>query len=257
MSLLRDFEKRLEKVFEGLFAKGFKTGIQPVEIAKNLAKHMDSHKTISVNQVYAPNQFTIFLNLEDLERIKPFKSAFISELQEFLVSHAQKEGYTLLSLPQIEMFAGENLSLGQMALEAATAALEETPAPPAEAGSAAQPQTTAPAASPGQPLAPAPPAQTQPLAYLVSSDGATTFPIAKPAVVIGRLKSNEIVLDSSSVSRVHATIIQGQDGFVLKDLESTNGTFLNGKKISEQLLKDGDRVTVGTAVLIFKERAIG
>lgn len=269
MSLLKDFEKKLEKIFEGLFTKGFKTGIQPIEIAKNLAKHMDSHKTISVNQVYAPNQFTIFLNLEDLERIKPFQNAFIPELQQFVISHAEKEGYTLLSPPQIEMFAGADLSLGQMALEAITVSPEE-PAVSGAAGAAlAPPQPAAvpaplpPPTAPPAPGAPAPqaaeekpaataPPEVQPLAYLVSADGKETHAIDKPAVVMGRLNTNEVVVKNSSVSRVHATIIQNQEGFTLKDLESTNGTFLNGKKVTEHLLKDGDQITLGTANLIFK-----
>lgn len=270
MSLLKDLEGKLEKVFEGLFAKGFKAGIQPIEIAKNLAKHMDSHKTISVNQVYVPNQFTIFLNVEDFDRIKPFKSAFIPELQDFLTSHARKEGYTLLSVPMIEMFAGEDLKIGQMALEATTAPAEETMAPVVEAAGSSPPVAPAPEAT-SQPTAPSTSAQPEvsppsaptvetaagPLAYLISSNGKDTYPLTKPAVVIGRLKTNEIVVRNSSVSRVHATIIQSQDGFILKDLESTNGTFVNGKKITEQALKDGDQITLGTANLLFKVGNVG
>jgi hypothetical protein len=72
MSVLRNLEARIEGLVEGVFSRAFSSQVQPVEIARKLAKEMDSHKTASVSQVYAPNSYTVWLSPEDHERLEGY-----------------------------------------------------------------------------------------------------------------------------------------------------------------------------------------
>ena len=62
MSVLRSIESKLESLFEGVFGRAFRTNVQPVELARKLAKEMDDHKTVSVSRVYVPNEYTVYLS---------------------------------------------------------------------------------------------------------------------------------------------------------------------------------------------------
>ena len=74
------------------------------------------------------------------------------------------------------------------------------------------------------------------------------YTIAKPVTIIGRSKS-EILLDDPEVSRRHAAIEVYGEKVVIKDLGSTNGTFLNGLSVKMSLVKDGDAIQVGNTIL--------
>jgi hypothetical protein len=71
---------------------------------------------------------------------------------------------------------------------------------------------------------------------------------------IGRTPDNQIVIPSREVSRKHAEILLGQSGYTLRDLGSPNGTFVNGKKVTEHPLKDGDRITLAGVTFVFKPK---
>ncbi len=68
MGFLRRIENRLEGVFEGGIGRTFRSHVQPVELARKLTKEMDDNKVISVQQVYVPNAYTVFLAPDDREQ---------------------------------------------------------------------------------------------------------------------------------------------------------------------------------------------
>lgn len=70
-------------------------------------------------------------------------------------------------------------------------------------------------------------------------------------VVIGRASSSDIQLDIDNVSRTHAVVTRTPNGWAVRDLGSTNGTFVNDKRIQERTLADGDLIRVGRAMLKF------
>lgn len=240
---LRGIEKRLESFFEGLFAKGFKTAVQPVELAKKLVKEMDSHKTISVGRVYAPNQYKISISMQDVKSLKPFEGVLLSDLAEYLMSHAKQQKFTLTVPPSIEIAGDESLSLGEVNIQSTLTAADE------EAEKKDQTQIILPeeAKEAGVYL-------RQP-AYLLLQDPAETltFPLIKKTTVLGRLHTNDIVLEDLNVSRVHAEIKQEDIHFTIYDLGSTNGTFVNGKPQKKWILQDGDTIILGETELLFKE----
>jgi Domain of unknown function (DUF4388)/FHA domain len=84
-------------------------------------------------------------------------------------------------------------------------------------------------------------------------DGAeSSFPLTRDTQSLGRHKNNDIVITDPKCSSFHARIDRTLDGFTILDLKSRNGTFVNGKRVDEALLKAGDEVRVGTARLVYR-----
>src|SRR5207344_3676502 len=102
MSDLRTIESKIEGLFEGLFGRAFRTHVQPVELARKLAKEMDEHRSVSVSRVYVPNEYTIYLSSSDRQQFVSYEGSLLGELQEYLAEHAKREGYALLTAPCVE-----------------------------------------------------------------------------------------------------------------------------------------------------------
>src|SRR5829696_2894383 len=100
MSVLRSIEQKIEGLFEGAFGRAFRSHVQPVELARKLAKEMDEHRTISVSRVYVPNEYALFLSPQDREHLPP-EDALLTELGDYLSEHARRQGYALLSTPRV------------------------------------------------------------------------------------------------------------------------------------------------------------
>src|SRR5437667_4033819 len=112
MSFLRTVEQRIEGLIEGVFGRAFRTNVQPVELARKLAKEMDDHRTVSVSRVYVPNEYTIYLSPEDREQFEDFEDSLRDELQEYLAAHARREAYVLLSPPRVKLETDPDLDVG-------------------------------------------------------------------------------------------------------------------------------------------------
>ena len=101
MSVLRAIESTIEGLFEGVFGRAFRTHVQPVELARKLAKEMDEHRSVSVSRVYVPNEYTLYLSPSDRAQFAAYEGSLVGELQEYLVEHARREGYALLTPPRV------------------------------------------------------------------------------------------------------------------------------------------------------------
>src|ERR1700751_10587 len=101
MSVLRSIESKIEGLFEGVFGQAFRTHVQPVALARKLAKEMDEHRSVSVSRVYVPNEYTVYLSPGDREQFEGYENSLVSELEEYLSEHAARENYALLTPPRI------------------------------------------------------------------------------------------------------------------------------------------------------------
>ena len=101
MTVLRNIEQKIEALFEGVFGRAFRTHVQPVELARKLAKEMDDHRMVSVSRVYAPNEYSVYLSPQDREQFSSYEESLVSELQDYLGEHAKRESYVLLSSPNV------------------------------------------------------------------------------------------------------------------------------------------------------------
>jgi hypothetical protein len=231
--ILRDFERRLGNLVEGFFATTFRSGLQPVELAKRLLREMDDGKTIGVHEVWAPNHFEFRLSAADAERFEQAEQALVTELKQVVREAAAERGWGLVGPPEVEFAIGEDLSRGRFMCEASL--VEGEPDAPS-------PTTTAVDGGPAEAS----------LTLLEEGRPARTYRLGRASVTIGRLPECDVVIADPGASRRHAQIRFDGKGYVLSDLGSTNGTLVNDAEATERTLEDGDRVTIGSTVLEFR-----
>jgi hypothetical protein len=157
--LLRSIEHRIESLFEGVFGRAFRSHVQPVELARKLAKEMDEHRTVSLSRVYVPNEYHLYLSPKDREQFQGYEQGLLSELSDYLADHARREGYALSSRPRIELREDDDLSVGEFGIAARLVQPQSEPPPPPEPADALRGGTSAyklPAPPPAAPPQEAP-----------------------------------------------------------------------------------------------------
>jgi hypothetical protein len=283
--MLRSIEHRIESLFEGVFGRAFRSNVQPVELARKLAKEMDEHRTVSVSRIYVPNEYHLYLSPKDRELFRGYEQGLLTELADYLADHARREGYALVSRPRVELHEDADLSVGEFGI--ATRLGQEQAEPQADVlpPTAVRPIMTPPPPVVIPPIAPTPPLPpAEPDGVPLEAGGTRAYEVAAlsqqeeppapalepargvivyagvrhevehPVLTVGRGRDCDITIDDPSVSRRHAELRREAAGYTIVDLGSTNGTQLNGAKIDQAALADGDRITVGQTELRF-ERA--
>ncbi len=230
MGILSDFEDRMGASIEGFFAGAFRSPVQPAELAKSLGRAMDDGRVIGVGKVYVPAAFAVALSPEDDEQLGSFKPTLGGELATYLVDHAREAGYALSAKPTVTFVVHEELRLGRFRVSAALAE-EPTDAP-----------RRRPTITPDGGIA-------------TVTVGGLEHDVALRGeqVVVGRLADCQIHLPDVNVSRRHAAFIRMDDGWAIEDLDSTNGTLLNGTTIERARLHDGDVIEIGVTQLIYHD----
>jgi hypothetical protein len=279
VSVLRAIESTIEGLFEGIFGRAFRTHVQPVELARKLAKEMDEHRSVSVSRVYVPNEYTLYLSPSDRAQFGAYEGSLVGELQEYLVEHARREGYALLTPPRVLLETDADLAMGEFGIATRVTQPEEPRTAPVavalpaavapEPAPVVPPVTTPPVPEPVA-TAPEPPAATMvyrletPLAddgppppvareqITLAVDG-RVIPVSSSRVVVGRSRECDIRVDDANVSRRHVEIVQESPTvWVVEDLGSTNGTEVNGRPLAGRArLDDGDSIAIGSTELVF------
>jgi hypothetical protein len=225
--ILHDFERRLGGLVEGLFAKTFRSGLQPVELAKRILREMDARKTVGVRDIWAPNRFVFSLSAVDAERFEQAEQVLAAELAQVVRDHATERGWGLVGPPTVEFVVEPRLKKGEFRCDAELVEGEER-VQPAPAGGAS----------------------------LIVGEGDARRTVRLGSVAtIGRLPECEVAIADPGASRRHAQIREQSGVYTLTDLGSTNGTRLNGQTVQSRELADGDRITIGTTVLEFRRGA--
>lgn len=268
MNPLRTLETTLASLVEGAFGRVFRSEVRPMEIARKLAREMDEHRTTSVSRVYAPNEFAVWLSPEDRARYEGVEQDLIGELCAYLLEHARGEQLTLVSPPQITFHTDEELSLGEFGIQARLVRLDEgersAAAAPEEWGGdlVSRPeeeehgQTMIYSTSRRlrEPFAERAAASRPPARALLLVDGRRLL-VPPRGGVIGRSRDCDVVLDDAGVSRRHAELRGSGERWVIEDLGSTNGVYLNGHQVhGPHALQPGDRVEVGSTKIVFELR---
>ncbi len=249
MSLFRTFEARIEGLVEGVFSRAFSSEVQPVELARKLAKEMDSHKTASVSRVYVPNEYTVHLSSQDREKLEGYERSLEQELSGYLLEHARNRGYDLLTRPEVKFNTDDRLRLGEFGIQTR---LVKAPAREGERPRQAEEgKTMVYTTPPKQPsLAPVEPSNRLQEAFIEANGKRIAVPGSK--AVIGRSDEADCVLPDPNISRRHAELRQTNDGsWEIVDMNSTNGIKVNGRRMPSSRLRDGDQVTLGTTTFRF------
>ena len=213
---LQAFERRLEQLVEGVFARASRGGLQPVELGRRMSREMDLERTVGVRGLVAPNHFIIELSSQDHERFGAFGGALEQELAEGAREHARGEGYRFLGSVVVELRAESSLPAGVFRVGATI-------------------EATAGGLRPS----------------LLLPDGRRVTMEDQP-LQIGRLPESAVVVNDPNASRRHAELVRRDGAVVLVDLDSTNGTLVNGAPVKEAPLSDGDEVTIGATVLRYE-----
>jgi Protein of unknown function (DUF3662)/FHA domain len=225
--------------------------VQPVELARKLAKEMDSHKTAGVARVYVPNEYTVYLSDRDRTRLEGYERSLEQELSGYLLEHARRRSYDLLTRPTVSFETDERLRLGEFGIQTR---LVKPPAHEGESPSQGEEGHTmvysAVRDAPSAQGAPAGRAEVSTRAVVSLED--RRYVLEGPRATLGRSKDADCVLRDPNVSRHHAELRRSPFGeWTIADLGSTNGVKVNDRRVGSTRLNSGDRVTLGTTTFRF------
>ena len=249
--MLRNLEAKLGGLVEGAFGRAFKSSVQPVELAHKLAKEMEDNQMVSVSRVYVPNHYRVFLSPQDREQFSSYEPALRKELSDYLLEHARQERFALTSRPQVELHTDERLELGEFGIQA------QLLSPPGEQEEAA-PEAGPSAGDFGHTMVYSPDREARPLEpvpdrrqALLVGDGRRNV-LSGDRVLVGRSRECDVVVSDPNVSRRHAELRRGDDGWHVVDLGSTNGIKVNDRRVEQAALRPGDRIRIGVTDLTFE-----
>jgi hypothetical protein len=233
---LQRFEHKLEQAISGVFARTFRSAVQPVEIAAALQRELDNEaQVLSRHRRLVPNAFRVELSQSDLDRLAPYKTALSTELAEQLQEHADLQSYVFPGPIKIGFEAAEDLGTGRFRVLSK-----------AEASVSGHARYT-----------------TRGRTRAVLEVNGTTHPLMPPGLVVGRGTEADLRINDPGVSRRHAEFLvsarssaagpgEGPLQIEVHDMGSTNGITVDGHKVKRAELRDGSRVQVGRTSLVVR-----
>ena len=250
--MLERLEAMASRVIEGWSARLFRARLQPVQIAKRVIRAMEAHQTISLAKTFVPNSYVVSLSPSDYAQFEQYKRSLARDLAEAILGAARDRSFTLLAYPTVEIEEDEDISPGDLRVACALvdASGEEVPADEPERLGAVETGHTM--VLDRDLLLSARPRAPQ--GMIVAREGSVRreVPLTAEPITVGRDPKNDIVLDDRRVSRRHAEVRLRLGRYTLYDLQSTNGTFVIGRRIAEMVLSDEDRITIGGAELVVR-----
>ena len=248
MERLEAFASRF---IEGWSARLFGAKLQPVQLGKRLIRAMESHQTISLSKTFVPNSYVVSLSPSDFAQFEQYRRSLEQDLSEAILGAARDRNYTLLAFPTVEIERDEALPPGDLRVSCALVdASGEEVAPDAKTLGAVEAGHTM-VLDREKLLRERPRAPKASLAIREGEDR-REIGLGPEPLAIGRDPQNDVVLDDRRVSRKHAEIRLRLGRFTLYDLQSTNGTYVNGRRVAEIVLSDGDRLSIGGVELLYR-----
>jgi hypothetical protein len=216
VGLLDSFEKGLERAVNSAFAKTFRSGIQPVEIAAALRRELDTKAAVvSRDRILAPNSLTVRLSPADDEKMSALGTTLVEELDTLVQKHAKAQGYSFAGPVSITIRRDESVPTGTISVDSGTAAGQVS------------------------------------WRAVVDIDG-KRHPLTKGRTVIGRGSDADITIADPGTSRKHVEILWDGERAMVRDLGSTNGSFLDGRKVGEAPLTPDSTVRIGRTEIVFR-----
>ena len=232
MGVLQRFERRLEGLVEGAFARVFGGVVQPVEVAAALQREAaDKKQIVGQGRVLVPNAFVVEVGTTDLERFGEWDEQLRKELAGMVAEHAKEQGWSFVGPVQVAFEQVGELATGVFRIRSRVIA-----------DASAEPATSSSPASRGlgRPR------------LLIPGNPERVVPLTRPVTVVGRGAEADLRLPDTGVSRAHAELRLTGDVVRVVDLDSTNGTVVNGQRVRESDLADGDRLDIGATSLVFR-----
>ncbi len=216
--VIKKVENKIEKLVEGTFAKFFSSELKPVEISRKIVREIELNRSIGVHGDHlAPNDFDVAISESDYSNLIKAKEPLEQDLEETIRDYSYQEGYIFLGSINVSIKKEENLRAGTFRIDARLKQ-DESGCPPGA---------------------------------LVLPDG-KRIQIGNDVITIGRLQDSTICIDDPSISRNQAEVLLRETGYLLSDLGSTNGTLVNGRRISQHVLTDHDQIEFGSYRIRFE-----
>ena len=229
MGVLQRFERRLEGLVEGAFARVFGGVVQPVEVAGALQREAaDKKQIVGQGRVLVPNAFVVELSATDLERFGEWDAPLRSELAGMVSEHAREQGWSFVGDVDVQFEQSEELDTGVFRVRSSVVAAD---APAHRTEGIGRPRVVL---------------QTTPERVVL---------LTRPVTVVGRGADADLQLADTGVSRAHAELRLDGGTVRVADLQSTNGTLLNGRRVRIATLSDGDRLDLGATSLVYRSEA--
>jgi pSer/pThr/pTyr-binding forkhead associated (FHA) protein len=251
LGVLQRFERRLEGMVEGAFARAFKSELQPVEVASAVQREMDDRAAIvAQGRTLVPNDFVVELAESDHDRLNVYAESLGVELANLARDYAKEQGYSFVGPVRMRFEGVNDLTTGTFRIRSGVIRGSTV-----EGGEIRLPASDLPRTRgrgfPGNPrlIVSGPPAPGRP-----AGDGdQRTYELQTPVTLLGRGTDCDLRLVDPGVSRHHAELRVENDQVVLVDLGSTNGTFVNGQPVRRVALSDGTHVSLGRTTLVFRQ----
>jgi hypothetical protein len=249
MSVLRTLESKLAGLVEGTFSRAFKSEVRPVEIARKLAREMDQHRVQSLSRTYAPNEYVVWLSPDDRAQFEGYEDELKRELSGYLLEHARRERVSLVTRPSIEFRTDERLRLGEFGIQARLVRPPDRAEQEPSQGEHGHTMVYTVSDRLAEPLREPDPRRG---AARLRVAGRTEL-LGSAGAVLGRSREADIVVDDPNVSRRHAEVRPSGGSWIVRDLGSTNGVKVNGRRIQgPESLKPGDEIQLGTSRVTFE-----
>ena len=248
MGVLQRFERRLEGMVEGTFARVFKSELQPVEVASAIQHEMDERAAIvAQGRTLVPNDFVVEIAQTDAERLDILVESLGLELATLARDHAKEQGYSFVGPVRIRFEGVPDLATGLFRIRSGVIRGHTV-----EAGEVRQPVSDLPRTGGGQ-------FPGRPRLVIAGSQRGTgmeagsMYELQTPVTLLGRGTDCDLRMVDNGVSRHHAELRVEDGQVVLVDLGSTNGTFVNGQPVRRVVLTDGTNVTLGRTTMVFHQ----
>ncbi|WP_018654310.1 FhaA domain-containing protein [Actinomadura flavalba] len=247
MGVIQRFERRLEGMVEGAFARAFRSELQPVEVASAVQREMDDRAAIvAQGRTLVPNDFVVEISQQDGQRLQVYADSLSQELANLAREYAKEQGYSFVGPVRVRFENAGDLATGMFRIRSGVIRGSTV-----EGGEIRRPVSDVPQGGRGGAFGGHPR-----LLVTTAVEGADatqrTYEITTPVTLLGRGTDCDLRLVDPGVSRHHAEIrVEGPE-IALVDLGSTNGSFVNGQPIRRVTLVDGSRVTMGRTTLVFR-----
>jgi hypothetical protein len=216
MGLLDNFERGLERAVNGAFAKTFRSGVQPVEITAALRRELDTKAAVvSRERILVPNEFTVRLAPPDHTRMNDVGQPLIDELTQRVQQHAVAQNYSFSGPVTIRLQQDGTLSTGILEIDSTTVQRD--------------------------------------LAWVAVLDiGSQRHHLKRGRTIIGRGTDADITIADTGTSRKHVEVLWDGKHAQVNDLGSTNGSKLNGERISQAILEPDSTIEIGRTRMVFR-----
>lgn len=216
MGILDNLERGLERVVNGAFAKTFRSGLQPVEITAALRRELDTKAAVvSRDRILVPNKFIVRLAPDDYERMLAMGATLTDELTGLVTKHAASQHYQFAGGIKISLRSDSSLAVGVVQVDSENVSGSVT-------------------------------------WVAVLEIAGKRYPLAKSRTVIGRGTEADITVDDSGISRRHVEVLWDGTRVQVNDLGSTNGSKLNGQRLTSAALEADSVISIGQTSIILR-----